>query len=161
MNKTKAFACAFVFSFVGLLLSSPLYGNVTLSLTDGQTLYTPIYSHIYTGNNEKPFLLTATLSIRNVDPNHSISVTKANYYETKGNLLKKYIDSPVVLKPLETLRYVIPQKDKSGGSGANFIVSWESDKPVNPPLVESIMIGTQIQQGVSFTSRGIVIIPSD
>ena len=62
---------------------------------------------------------------------------------------------------MESLRYVIPESDKSGGSGANFIVEWKSDKYVNPPIVESVMIGTQTQQGISFTSRGRVIITSD
>ena len=28
---------------------------------------------------------------------------------------------------------------------------------VNPPIVETVMIGTQSQQGISFTSRGQVI----
>ncbi|MFC1811640.1 DUF3124 domain-containing protein [Thermodesulfobacteriota bacterium] len=39
-------------------------------------------------------------------------------------------------------------------------ITWKSDKFVNPPIVESIMIGTQTQQGISFTSRGRVIITS-
>ena len=38
------------------------------------------------------------------------------------------METPVTLKPLESIRYVIPEKDKAGGSGANFIVEWKSDK---------------------------------
>ena len=105
--------------------------------------------------------MTVTLSIRNIDPMHLIEITLVDYYETQGKLLKKYIDKPVTLKPLESLRYIIPQKDKSGGSGANFIVEWHSDKPVNRPIIESIMIGTQSTQGVSFTSRGREILDSE
>lgn len=75
-----------------------------------------------------------------------------DYYETQGKLLRKYLDKPVTLNPLESIRYIIPEKDKAGGSGANFIVEWKADKFANPPVVESIMIGTQNQQGVSFTS---------
>ena len=71
------------------------------------------------------------------------------------------METPVTLKPLESIRYVIPEKDKAGGSGANFIVEWKSDKSVNPPIVESIMIGTQSQQGVSFISRGQAIITTE
>ena len=136
---------------------TPLHVDDKIGLSDGQTIYVPAYSHIYSGNNEKPFLLTVTLSIRNIDPKHRIKITIADYYETQGKRLKKYVDKPVILNPLESLRYIIPERDKSGGSGANFIVEWKSDKFVNPPIVESIMIGTQIQQGVSFTSRGRVI----
>lgn len=123
-------------------------------LSKGQLIYVPAYSHIYSGNKERPFLLTVTLSIRNIDPNRSIKITLVDYYETQGQLLKKYIKNPITLKKLGSLRYVIPEKDTSGGSGANFLVKWESDKFVNPPIIETIMIGTQTQQGVSFTSRG-------
>ena len=132
-----------------------------VELLKGQVLYVPAYSHIYSGNREKPFLLTVTLSIRNIDPKHHITITLADYHETQGDLLKKQLNKPITLKPLESLRYVIPEKDKSGGSGANFIVEWQSDKFVNPPIVESIMIGTQGQQGVSFTSRGKEIFTSE
>jgi len=128
------------------------------NLSTGQMLYVPAYSHIYSGNNEKTFMLTVTLSIRNIDPENSIVITKADYYETQGHLLKSFVAKPVIIKPFATVRYVIPQRDKSGGSGANFLVNWSSDKPSNPPIVESIMIGTQHQQGISFTSRGREII---
>ena len=130
-------------------------------LSKMQLVYVPAYSHIYSGNKERPFLLTVTLSIRNIDPNHSIKIVMVNYYETQGKLLKKYIDKPIILNPLESLRYVIPEKDKSGGSGANFMVDWQSDGFVNPPIIESIMIGTQSQQGVSFTSRGQKVLTSE
>jgi hypothetical protein len=125
-----------------------------IELSKGQLIYVPVYSHIYSGDKEQPFLLAVTLSIRNIDPNSHIQITSVDYYETQGVLLKKYTVKPIILKPLESLRYVIPERDKSGGSGANFIVKWQSDKFVNPPIVETIMIGTQNQQGVSFTSRG-------
>jgi hypothetical protein len=143
--------CIFLISPLSL---SATEKNINIELSKGQILYVPAYSHIYSGNKERPFLLTVTLSIRNIDPRHQIKIILVDYYETQGKLLKKQIDKPITLRPLDSLRYVIPEKDKSGGSGANFIVEWQSDKFVNPPLVESIMIGTQSQQGVSFTSRG-------
>jgi len=142
-----------------LLLPHILYaaeGSITLS--KGQVVYVPAYSHIYSGNKERPFLLTVTLSIRNIDTMHKITITAVDYYETQGKLLKKFIENPITLNPLESLRYVIPEKDKSGGSGANFIVEWNSNGPVNQPIIESIMIGTQSSQGVSFTSRGQAIL---
>lgn len=126
--------------------------------SDGQTIYVPAYSHIYGGDRERPFLLTVTLSVRNTDPNHPIRITAVDYYETRGALLNKFLKAPQVLKPLESVRYVVPEKDKAGGSGANFIVVWQSERPVNPPIVEAVMIGTQSQQGLSFTSRGQVLV---
>lgn len=144
-----------------LSLSSLNAADNKTELSNGQRMYVPAYSHIYSGNKEKQFLLTVTLSIRNIDPVHIIEITLVDYYETQGTLLKKYIDTPVKLKPLESLRYIIPEKDKTGGSGANFIVEWHADKPVNRPIIESIMIGTQSTQGVSFTSRGREILGSE
>ena len=95
------------------------------ALSKKQQIYVPAYSHIYSGDKERPFLLTVTLSIRNIDPNHQINITRVDYYETQGKLIKKYNEKPSVLGPLESMRYVVPEKDKSGGSGAYFIVEWQ------------------------------------
>jgi hypothetical protein len=158
---------SFIFAYLLVLLSIccfsplPLLAGEIIDLSDGQTIYVPAYSHIYSGNRERPFLLTVTLSIRNIDPKYYITITEVDFYETQGKLVKKYLDKPVILKPLESLRYIIPERDKTGGSGANFIVAWKSNKLVNPPIVETVMIGTQSTQGVSFTSRGREIKVSD
>jgi hypothetical protein len=154
------FFLVFTFGIAGTC-SSFAHAEDTTGLSKNQMIYVPAYSHIYIGDRETPFLLTVTLSIRNTDPNHQIKITRVDYLESQGKLLKKYLDKIVTLKPLESVRYVVPESDKSGGSGANFMVEWNSDKFVNPPIVESIMIGTQSQQGISFTSRGQVIIPSN
>lgn len=146
--------CLIIFLVACTILPLPLHAEGNAGLSKGQTLYVPAYSHIYSGNREKPFQLAVTLSIRNIDPRSPLKITVVDYYETQGKRLKRFLEKPVVLKPMESLRYVIPESDKSGGSGANFIVQWTSDEWMNPPIVESIMIGTQNQQGVSFTSRG-------
>ena len=160
MNKNYLMTCGLIHLSIFCFSPAPLHAEETTILSAGQSIYVPAYSHIYTGNREQPFLLTVTISIRNIDPEHPIKIIAVDYFETQGKLLKKYIDTPVTLKQMESLRYIIPRNDKSGGSGANFIVRWESDKPVNPPIAESIMIGTQSQQGISFISRGRVIISS-
>jgi hypothetical protein len=141
----------FLFIFFAMSnISTFTYADETRTLSKGQTIYVPAYSHIYSGNRERPFLLTVTVSIQNIDPKQPIKITTVDYHETQGDPLTKFMETPVILKPLELIRYVIPEKDKAGGSGANFIVKWKSDSFVNPPIVESIMIGTQSQQGVSF-----------
>lgn len=146
--------------FILCIASNPAslaHADGTIPLSKGQTIYVPCYSHIYAGNRELQVLLTVTISIRNVDPKRSITITSVDYYGTKGELLKKYLSQAVVLGPLESTRYVIAQKDKSGGDGANFLVAWKSEQPVNLPLMESIMIGAEGQLGISFTSRGQVL----
>ncbi len=126
-------------------------------LSKGQTVYVAVYSHIYSGDREHPFDLTATLSIRNTDAKHSISLVSVDYYDTDGKMLLRYLKEPLQLRPLGSARYIIRESDRSGGSGAKFLVKWTSDMPVNVPLIESIMIGTKNQQGISFSSRGQVI----
>jgi len=155
LNYLIVFICITFLSAFSLHAADPKNG-----LSQGQLIYVPAYSHIYIGNKEAPFLLAVTLSIRNVDPNKPIEVTMVDYYATQGKLLKQFTDTPIQVKPLETLRYVIPERDKSGGSGANFIVRWQSDGLVNPPIVETIMVSTSYHQGISFTSRGQEILPS-
>lgn len=147
------------------LFSLFLFGKVAIghcgaaapSLSMGQVVYTPIYSHIYSGNKETPFNLTATLSIRNTDPRQAITLTSLEYHDSAGKLLEQHISAPITLAPLAATRYVIREADTSGGSGASFIATWKAQQLVSPPLFESVMIGTQLQQGISFTSRGLVI----
>jgi len=160
MRQRMHFKFLFWVLFISFILPLHLRAEEKTGLSDGQTLYISAYSHIYIGNVERPFQLAITLSIRNIDPNHQITITVVDYYETQGKRIKKLIEKQVKLNPLESLRYVIPEKDKSGGSGANFIVEWKSDNSINPPIVESIMIGTRNQQGISFTSRGRPVIPT-
>lgn len=126
-------------------------------LSKGQLVYTPLYSHIYSGNREHPFYLAATLSIRNTDKDRPITIIAADYYDSDGKIIRKYVEKPHRLPPMAAIRYVIKESDKSGGSGASFLVQWRSDDKVNAPIIESVMIGTQTQQGISFTSRGQVI----
>ncbi|WP_319575984.1 DUF3124 domain-containing protein [uncultured Desulfobacter sp.] len=143
--------------FIGLLLYTrgTAFTQDNPNLSKGQKIYVPAYSHIYTGNRQVPSLLTVTLSIRNTDMAHTIEVVFVDYYDTKGKLLKNYLPSPVFLKPLESIRYVVDYDDKAGGDGANFIVEWRSKNTVNPPIMETIMIGSRS----SFTSRGQAFVP--
>ncbi len=123
----------------------------------GQTLYVPIYSHIYSGDRERPTYLAATVSIRNTDPVHAIQLEVVDYFGSEGKRIRRYLENPITLKPMASTRYVVSESDKAGGSGANFIIRWKSDQPVNPPIAEGIMISTASQLGISFTSRGQII----
>ncbi len=147
----RALATA-VLSLTLLCASLPLAARIRL-LRD-QTLYVPVYSHIYFGNREKDYiLLSATLSVRNTDMAKPIVLLSADYYDSKGKFLEKFVKNPVTLAPLESIRYIVKESDTRGGSGASFIVKWRADSPVTAPIVESVMIGTRGQQGISFTSR--------
>ena len=140
------------------LLAHPATAEVLAKWT-GQTVYVPIYSHIYADDRyrDTPFLLTATLSVRNTDPNKPFTLRKVSYYDSKGGLLQQYLDKPMTIEPLGSTRFIVPESETKGGSGAKFLVEWDAEAPVIEPIIESVMIGTKMQQGISFISTGRVI----
>ena len=123
-------------------------------LSKGQLVYVPVYSHVYYGDLEKKFLLSGTVSIRNTDPNHAITIMLADYYDSDGKVIKSYVPKPLTLNPMASTRFVVKESDTKGGSGANFLVQWRAETEVNEPIMEGVMIGAAGQQGISFTSRG-------
>ncbi|MGD9950903.1 MAG: DUF3124 domain-containing protein, partial [Desulfobulbus sp.] len=149
-----------LFSLLVLLaLVRPAPAAQVLSKWLNQTVYVPIYSHIYADDRyrDTPFLLTATLSIRNTDPENSFTLTSVRYYDSKGKLLQQYLDKPTPIDPLTSIRFIVPESESKGGSGAKFLVEWETKIAVTEPIIESIMIGTKMQQGISSISTGRVI----
>ena len=146
--------------FTLILLISTLDATAAeVGLSTGQTVYVPVYSHIIYGNIHPrlgaPFklLLSSMLSIRNIDPNHNIMVKSVRYYDTDGKLLRDD-NAARTLAPLASTEVFVEFKDEEGGAGAKFIVVWQADVPVNPPLIESVnahFTGTQL---TVFTSRG-------
>ena len=147
----------FLLIFLAGILAPVNISAEDIKLSSGQTVYVSIYSHIYSGLKARPFDLAAILSIRNTDINQPVTIVSAKYYDTDGKLLKEYLNEPLQLNALASTRYIIKEGDKAGGSGANFIVVWKSDRKVNPPIIEAVMIGTHSGQGISFVSRGQVI----
>jgi hypothetical protein len=157
-NKAAKIALISCFIIViSMIAAISSHAQQDIRMSKGQTVYVPVYSHIYVGDRETPYYLAATVSIRNIDQINPITVTEANYYDTKGKFLRKFFEKAIQLGPNASTRFVIKESDDKGGSGANCIITWKSDRQVNAPIIESIMIGTRYNQGISFTSRGQVI----
>ncbi|MBW4526235.1 MAG: DUF3124 domain-containing protein [Phormidium tanganyikae FI6-MK23] len=138
----------------------PQLKTVTIDNTKivaGQTVYVPIYSHIYMVEPGRKMNLTATMSVRNTDLSQPIIVTSANYYDTNGEIVRKYLDKPIELRALAATDFVVAQEDVSGGAGASFIVEWVAQQNVSTPAIEAVMINTGGNQGISFVSPGRVI----
>jgi uncharacterized protein DUF3124 len=142
---------------------APVSSQPTISAEEGgnqivgQTIYVPVYSHIYTRDKSRVINLSATLSVRNTDAQNPIRINSARYYDTNGALLKEYVNAPLRLAPMASTDFVVAEDDTSGGSGANFIVEWGAAVEVTEPVVEAVMISTASQQGISFLSAGRVI----
>ena len=124
------------------------------SLHKGST-YLPVYSSIYERNEKVSNNLTVTVSIRNTSVDQRIYITEANYYNTSGSLIRTYLKYPIYVRPMETLEIIVQEKDKEGGSGANFIFNWASQGETVEPLFEAVMVTTSSTQGISFTTRGV------
>lgn len=130
----------------------------------GQLLYLPIYSHLYHGDLDaqgKPVqtLLSAHVSIRNTNSGKALTLHYARYYDTDGKLIKDYVAKPVRIPPLGTHELFVPLSDVSGGSGANFLISWSADTTVNPPLVEALHADIQPARTLTFITSARPIHP--
>jgi hypothetical protein len=117
-------------------------------------IYVPIYSDIYIDQTNPEHLLSATLSIRNTSLNDTLYISKIDYYDTAGSLVKRYIDKSISLNPMGTVNYVIEKEDKSGGSGANFIVELNAENSNIKPLIQAIMIGHLSNKSFAFSTDG-------
>lgn len=124
-----------------------------------EKVYIPIYSDIYFVDSKHTFSLTATLSIRNTSFKDSIYIFAIDYYNSGGEKVRRFNESTLLVKPMESVEFVVENKDDTGGVGANFVVEWGAKPEVQRPYFQGIMIGTTGQQGISFTTEGIVIRP--
>ena len=141
-----------------LLLAGPIRPAAAEALGRwlGQTVYVPVYSHIFADDRyrDRPFLLTATLSVRNTDPERPFTLHRVDYYDSEGALLQRYLGAPITLAPLASTHYIVPESEVKGGAGAKFLIEWQAPAAVNEPIIEAVMIGTKLQQGISFISTG-------
>lgn len=142
----------------GILVMGTLFGRgacfaESMNLSEGQTVYVPVYSHIYVVKGHT-FDLAICLSIRNTDPTHPITILSANYNDSEGNLVRNYVENAIQLKPLASMDFFVGEFDTAGGLGASFLVKWKSASKVNEPIIEGVMAGTRSGQGISFVSRG-------
>ena len=156
MNTTRAVVMSVLLSLL-MAGAKPLLPKERQIVQNG-TVYVPAYSSILHGDLKRAFNLSITLSIHNTDMKNRIVIDSIAYYDTSGKLIHRYVDSKkLTLEPLETYNLGIKETDERGGIGANFIVRWHARSTVNMPIIETIMIGTRGQQGISFASRGVVV----
>jgi hypothetical protein len=132
-----------------------------VKLSRGETVYISTYSNVFVGSAREKFQLSALLSIRNTDPKYSITITKVDYFDTDGRKIKTYVYSPVSLRPLASKFFFVEPQDEKGGEGANFLVKWQAEQDVNPPIIEAVMSNLYNRQGLAFRCPGQVITDHD
>ncbi len=124
------------------------------SLSKSGKVYVPVYSNIYQRTRNERTSLTSTLSVHNTSETDTLFVTRIDYFNTEGKLVKKYLNKTVYLNTFETIEYVVDEEDESGGSGANFVIEWYGSKKLNP-LFQAVMIGGLGNKSFSFTTEGV------
>lgn len=143
----------------GLFLALPAGADETARLSKGQSVYLPVYSHLWHGNlNAKgvpeTLQLSALISIRNTDPATPIRVVSARYFDSGGKLLREFLPAPKTVTPLAALELFVERREAEGGSGASFVIHWQSDTPVSPPVTEAIHADLSSVRTVSFVTVG-------
>lgn len=128
----------------------------TDSIYKTRKVYVPVYSDIYQRTRNERTLLTSTLSIHNTSETDTLYLSRIDYYNTEGKLVRKYIESTIFLTTFETLEYVVDEEDKTGGSGANFIIEWYGNEKLNP-IFQAVMIGGLGNKSFSFTTEGVEV----
>ena len=123
----------------------------------GQLVYVPVYSHVYHAGG-RPYQLEATVSIRNTDPENSITINSVDYYNGAGEFVRKELAAPLRLRPLESKEFLIETRDTSGGAGANYMVEWVAAEKVHEPIIECLMAGMSGTHGLSFARPSRVLI---
>lgn len=147
----------FLACLIAALSSTVAYGQSAPARSSGQTLYLPVYSHIWHGDTtasgeRAKTLMSVAVSIRNTDLAKPIRVLSAQYYDTDGKKLRNYVTTPQVVAPMGTLELFVPRSDDTGGSGANFIIVWKADQAASPPLVEGIHANLPAGRSIAFIS---------
>jgi hypothetical protein len=147
-----------------LLLSGQLPGAALAqrTLSSGQHLYLPIYAFIQYGDRDKSgtareLPVSSLVSIHNTDLDRPIRLLAARYYGTDGRFLRDFLPTPRALKPMETVEFLVERRDVVGGSGANFVIQWESAVPVSPPLVQALHVEVQTNRAIVFTTDAVLI----
>ena len=156
-SRLRQVLCILVTLLVVGTLANISHGSERSRRTNGQTVYVPTYSNIFVGDREITWQLSALLSIHNTDRTQQITITRVDYYDSDGKLVRKYLENSKKINPMGSIRFYVKASDTAGGWGANFLVEWKSEKEVNQPIIESLMTGLRGNHSVSFISHGRVI----
>lgn len=118
------------------------------------TTYVPIYSSLHVADHSQPIDLGATVSLRNVSDRVPVILTGVDYYDSDGVLVRSFMEQPAELGPLMSAEFFIARLDRSGGSGANFLIHWGLREPGPDLVAEAVMHGRDGAAGISFVSEG-------
>lgn len=104
----------------------------------GQRLYVPVYSSVTFGTGIKKAAVAVRLMVRNVSEEETFRLTRVDLYSSEGARIESVIQEPLSVTPLQTRSFLVEAEDLRAGAGGNFIVAWEADAPITPPMIETV-----------------------
>jgi hypothetical protein len=122
-----------------------------------RTTYVPIYSSLSVADRARPVDMVVTLSLRNISLDQTVVVSTIDYYDSDGEPLRSYLEGTHSLGPMQSAEFVIARDDRTGGSGANFLVEWRSGSSHEDLVVEAVHHGRDGAVGLSFLAHGRVV----
>ena len=84
----------------------------SFALTSGNTIYVPIYSHVYHGNvdwtkKSEVKQMAVMVSVRNTDMKNAIQITSIKYYDSEGKLVRDESAKGKVLAPMASMELFV------------------------------------------------------
>ncbi len=116
-------------------------------------VYAPLYQKALIDHRGRSLPLTATVYVRNTDPQAGLEVSAVTLYDGRGKVVAKCLEGPRRLAPLASLSFLAPSAAQGGGA-PSLVVRWRAPQPVNPPMVQVVMTGAAGQQGISLITTG-------
>lgn len=123
----------------------------------GQLLFLPVYSEIPYGDRKASLNLAVTVTLRNLDNGHPITVRRVDYVDERGAVVRSLAGSVLSLKPMAATVFEIQESDRTGGRSAGVLIEWESGEGVPAPLLEGVMVNGAYNQGVAFVTSARVL----
>jgi len=95
--------------------------NAPNESASGGTIYVPVYSTLSLGvaTRANTVDLAATVSVRNINTAHPITLEWVRYYDSVGRHIRDYLNKPSTLPAMASVEFVVQRSDTTGGPGAN------------------------------------------
>ncbi len=152
--KKRGLTVLLFFLLLVVLSAGAASGENAIPLSTGETIYVPVYTHYFSSAKRITQSLGATVLIRNTDLHSPIKILSVGLYNSSGKKTEDLISKPFSLAALASREIVLREMSIGEGLGASVIVKWVSEKEVNRPRMEAMMIGTRSQYGISFIGEG-------
>jgi hypothetical protein len=108
-----------------------------VSLKARQQIYVPVNLESHTRNGHRN--IRTILKIRNTSSTDSAYLTRIDYYDTQGLLIKEFLEAAILVKPMATKEIVV-KNNQFQTKGDNFLVHWHSNDPAHSPFVQTVSL---------------------